>query len=101
MVFLRLVGTVGRVGTRTGNFSSVFIKFQFLCISWLAFGCLLCVLLWVRKRCFMTNGRIVISGNIRQMKSLIIALLRKEDHYNFHAIGSTHSGSTFLQKEPN
>jgi hypothetical protein len=94
MVTLRLVDT------RSGNFTSVFIIFQLLCISLLLFGCLFCILLWVWKRCCMTNGRIVISENIRLTKTVSIAIMRNIDHYNSHEIGSTHSEKYIFAEEP-
>jgi hypothetical protein len=39
----------------------------------------------------VTNGRIVISGNIGQRNPLIIAALRNKDHYNSHVTGAIHS----------
>jgi hypothetical protein len=91
-------GVGGVVDTRTGNVSSVFIMFKFLCFSWLAFDCLFCILLWVRKRCCLTNGRIVISGNIRQKKFLSRAVLRNKENYSCHTTGSTNSEKYIFAK---
>jgi hypothetical protein len=38
----------------------------------------------------VTNGRILISGNIRQKKPLNIAVMRNKDHYISHAFCSKH-----------
>jgi hypothetical protein len=40
----------------------------------------------------------VISGNIRQKKLLIITVLRNEDNYNSHTIGSTQSEKHIFAK---